>query len=104
MRFRVVLANNDGGGLQPLYGIKSRFENQGYAAWAIVNGDLFSGNCPSGVNCAQGLTYIDGNRRDNWSVYGNTWMVRGNLGLDSSNNVQINVGDGQTKRHIAMES
>ncbi len=101
-RFRVALANNDNGGLQTLSGIKSRFENQGYAEWAIVNGDLFSGNCPSGTNCAQGLTYIDGNRRGNWSQYGNTWMVRGNLGLDTANNASISVGDGQTRRNMTI--
>ncbi|MBM3130190.1 MAG: hypothetical protein FJ009_16390 [Chloroflexi bacterium] len=102
VRFRTALANNDSGGLQPLYGIKSRFESAGYAAWAIVNGDLFSSNCPGGVNCGQGLTYIDGGRRDNWSAYGNTWMVRGNLGLDSSNSISISVGDGQTRRHMTI--
>lgn len=53
---RVLLANNDTGGLQTLSGMKSRI--QGYSQWAIVNADLFSGNCPAGQNCAQGLTYI----------------------------------------------
>lgn len=42
VRLRVALANNDSGGLQSLSGIKNRFEGQGYAEWAIVNGDLFS--------------------------------------------------------------
>jgi len=102
VRPRVMLANNDSGGLQSLAGIKTRLENQGYASWAIVNGDLFSSNCPGGVNCAQGLTYIDGQRKYNWSEYGLTWTGRGNLGLDSSNNVQIAVGSGQTRTYMTI--
>jgi hypothetical protein len=36
VRIRVMLANNDTGGLQTLRGIKTRLENQGFAEWAIV--------------------------------------------------------------------
>jgi len=99
---RVLQANNDSGGRQSLAGIKSRMEGQDYAQWAVVNGDLFSGNCPGGVNCAQGLTYIDGGRRDNWSAYGNTWQVRGNIGFDGGNGVDINVGDAQSRRQMTI--
>ena len=102
VHMRTALANNDSGGLQSLANIKTRFEGQGYMHWAIVNADLFSGNCPGGVNCGQGLTYIDGNRKDNWSAYGTTWPVRGNIGFDSSRNPQISVGDGQSKRHMTV--
>jgi hypothetical protein len=42
VRIQVMLANNDAGGLQTLKGIKTRLENRGFAAWAIVNADLFS--------------------------------------------------------------
>lgn len=97
---RVLLPNNDSGGLQSLSGMKARVE--GNPEWAIINGDLFSGNCGSGVNCAQGLTYIGGQRKENWSQYGNTWTVRGNIGFDTSNNVEISVGDGQTKRYMTI--
>ena len=102
VRFRVALANNDSGGLESLAGMKSRYEGQGYEQWAIVNGDLFSAGCPGGVNCAQGLTYIDGVHKPNWSEYGSTWMIRGNLGLDASKSVQISVGDAQSKRHMTI--
>ena len=106
VKFRVALANNDSGGLQTLAGIKGRFENQGYAEWAIVNGDLFGPGCSGGVNCAQGLTYIDGAHKPNWSAYGTgdeaTWHVRGNLGLDPSKNVQISVGGAQAMRHMTI--
>lgn len=108
VRFRVGLANNDSGGLESLAGMKSRYEGQGYAQWAIINGDLFSPrdsippDCPDGVNCAQGLTYIDGVHKPNWSEYGSTWIVRGNLGLDTSKSVQISVGDTQSKRHMTI--
>jgi hypothetical protein len=77
-------------------------EGKGYAQWAVINGDLFSGNCPNGVNCAQGLTYIDGGRRENWGAYGNTWQVRGNIGFDSGRSVEVNVGDAQSKRHMTI--
>lgn len=102
VRMRAALANNDSGGLQSLSSIKSRYEGRGYMHWAVVNADLFSGNCHGGVNCGQGLTYIDGNRKDNWSAYGNTWMVRGNIGFDPSNNPQISVGDGQSRRYMTV--
>lgn len=102
VRVRTMLANNDAGGLQPLSGIKARLENQGYTAWAIVNADLFSSNCPPGVNCGQGLTYIDGQHKPNWSAYGETWRVRGNIGLDSSLTPEISVGDFQTRRHMTV--
>jgi hypothetical protein len=99
---RVGLAHNDSGGLQSLSGMAARYRDKGYLDWAIINGDLFSANCGSGVNCGQGLTYIDGNRRDNWSVYGTTWPVRGNIGFDSSNGVQIAIGDAQPRRHMTI--
>lgn len=99
---KVMLANDDLGGLQSLAIIKNRLEGQGYDAWAIINGDLFSPSCPGGVNCAQGLTYIAGQHRPNWSAYGDTWRVRGNIGFDSSNNIAISVGDGQTRRYMTI--
>ena len=102
VRFRVGLANNDAGGYEPLSGMKNRYAGRGYGEWAIINGDYFGSGCPSNVNCAQGLTYIDGGRKDNWSAYGTTWPVRGNIGFDSSNSPQISIGDGQTKRHMVV--
>jgi hypothetical protein len=102
VRVRTMLANNDAGGLQTLSGIKARLENQGYAAWAVVNADLFSPNCPPGVNCGQGLTYIDGQHKPNWSAYGETWRVRGNIGFDSALNPEISVGDSQTRRYMVI--
>lgn len=102
VRVRVGLANGDAGGYETLASMKNRYSGQGYAEWAVVNGDYFGSGCPSNVNCAQGLTYIDGNRKENWSAYGTTWPVRGNLGLDSSKSAQIAIGDGQTKRHMTI--
>ena len=102
VNIRVGLANNDNGGLQSLSGMATRYSGKGYLEWAVINGDLFSSGCPSGVNCAQGLTYIDGNHISNWSEYGTTWPVRGNIGFDSSKGVQIAVGDGQTKRNMTI--
>jgi hypothetical protein len=102
VRIQVMLANNDAGGLQTLKGIKTRLENRGFAAWAIVNADLFSPNCPSRVNCNQGLTYIDGQHRPNWTRYGSTWPGRGNIGFDSNRNPEISVGDSQTRRHMVV--
>ena len=102
VRVQVLQANNDSGGRQSLAGIKSRMEGRGHAQWAVINGDLFSNNCPNGVNCAQGFTYIDGGRRENWGAYGNTWQVRGNIGFDSSRGVEVNVGEAQSKRHMTI--
>jgi len=108
VRVRVGLANNDVGGKEPLSTMKNRYSGQNYAEWAVINGDYFgdydsNGNpCPSNVNCAQGLTYIDGVKRDNWSAYGTTWPVRGNIGFNSSDYVQVAIGDGQTQRHMVV--
>ena len=103
VRFRVGLANNDSGGYETLNSMKNRYAGHGYLEWAIINGDYFAlSGCPSNVNCAEGLTYIDGTRKDNWSQYGTTWPVRGNLGFDSSNGVQGAIGDGQTKRNMVI--
>lgn len=106
VRIRVGLANNDQGGFQNLNGMADRYRGQGYAQWAIINGDYFSTDrdnpCPFGENCAEGLTYIDGQHRPNWSEYGTTWPVRGNLGLDSARDVEISVGNSQTKRHMVI--
>ena len=99
VRVRTLLANNDGGGMQTMDGIKNRVVGMGYPEWAVINGDYFGGGCPGGTNCAQGLTYIDGAKRDNWSAYGTTWPVRGNIGFDSGNNVDGAIGDAQGKRH-----
>lgn len=99
---KVIVANKDSGGLQPLYGMKQRLEGQGYAQWAIINGDLFSPDCPGGTNCGQGLTYINGQRKDNWYENGPTWRARGNIGFDSSGNVEINLGDTQSKRYMTI--
>jgi len=101
-RIRVGLANNDNGGYETLSSMKNRYSGQGYSEWALINGDLFGSGCPSNVNCAQGLTFIDSNRKENYSAYGNTWMVRGNLGLDSSLYPEVSVGDSQTKRHMVI--
>lgn len=97
-----MLANYDTGGLQSLSAIKGRLEGSGYAEWAIINGDLFSQACPAGVNCGQGLTYISGQHKPNWSAYGDTWRVRGNIGFDSGNYPEVDVGDGQTKRFMTI--
>ncbi len=98
----VILPNDGNGGLQSLSGMKSQLQGKGYDHWLIINGDLFSSDCPAGVNCAQGLTYISGQRKDNWSAYDNTWMARGNIGFDSNSDVNISQGDGQLKRHMAI--
>ncbi len=102
VRPKVLLANNGNGGRQSLAMMKKQLENEGYSQWAIINGDLFSSNCPSKVNCGQGLTYINGEHRSNWSRYGNTWQARGNIGFDSSNNVQITTGGNQKKKHTTI--
>ena len=109
VRIRVGLANTDHGGLETLSSMKNRYSGQGYSEWAIINGDLFSEYCPSYVkNCAQGLTYIDGQPKPNWGFddpdigYGYTWRGRGNLGLDSSFYPEVSVGDSQTKRHMVI--
>lgn len=99
---RVGLANNDAGGYETLASMKNRYAGQGYAEWAIINGDYFGSGCLSNVNCAQGLTSIDGTKRDNWSAYGTTWPVRANIGFDGSNGPQIAIGDGQTKRFMTV--
>jgi hypothetical protein len=99
VRLRVLIANNDAGGLQPLSSIKNRIQGQGYAEWAIVNGDLFSPSCLSG-NCAEGLTYIDG--QDRTTAPQNQWSVRGNIGFDTVRNVEVSVGGAQTKRNMLI--
>ena len=102
VRFRVGLANGDAGGYELLSGMAGRYADQGYAEWAVINADYFAGDCPPNVNCAQGLTYIDGQRRDNWERYGTTWQQRANLGLDVWNNTQIAIGDAQSERHSVV--
>lgn len=98
---QVVLANEDSGGTQSLFWMANRFASKGYKEWAIINGDLFS-TCSSDTNCAQGLTYIAGQHKLNWNAYGDTWKVRGNIGLNESRNVEIGVGDGQSKRYMTI--
>lgn len=102
VRVRVGLANNDSGGYESLASMKNRYAGQSLSEWAIINGDYFGSGCPSNINCAQGLTYIDGNKIDNWSAYGTTWPVRGNIGFDSSRSVQIAIGDAQSKRNMTI--
>ena len=68
VRMKVGLANNDRGGYETQPSMRQRFVDAGYGEWALVNGDYFSSNCPSTVNCAQGLTYIDSLQRLNWSL------------------------------------
>lgn len=105
---RVLLANNGTGGRQTLQSIKGQIEGRGYANWALINGDYFSYTPPNpclanaSVNCAQGLTHIDGQKKENWSVYGPTWEVRGNIGFDSNNGVEISVGRSQTRQHMVI--
>jgi hypothetical protein len=102
VRFQVGLANGDSGGYERLSGIASRYAGQGYAEWAVINGDYFAGACPQAVNCAQGLTYLDGQRHDNWERYGATWQQRANLGVDLWNNPQIAIGDAQPERNSVV--
>lgn len=102
VRVRVGLANNDSGGYESLASMKNRYAGQSLSEWAIINGDYFGSGCPSNVNCAQGLTYIDGNKKENWSAYGTTWPVRGNIGFDSSRSVQVAIGDAQSKRNMTI--
>ncbi|MBC7228220.1 MAG: phosphodiester glycosidase family protein [Thermoflexales bacterium] len=54
------------------------------------------------MNCGQGLTYIEGQHKPNWSAYGETWRVRGNIGFDSAFNPEISVGDFQTRRYTTV--
>lgn len=102
VQIRVGLANNDSGGYQTLGSQVGRYAGQGYATWAAINADYFGGGCPSGANCAQGLTYLSGARKDNWSQYGNTWQVRGNIGSDSARSVDGAIGDAQGKRNMVV--
>ncbi len=102
VRFQVGLANGDAGGYERLSGMASRYDGQGYPEWAVINGDYFAGDCILNVNCAQGMTYINGQRRDNWERYGATWQQRANLGLDVWNNTQIAIGDAQPERHSVV--
>jgi len=102
VRVRTMVANNDGGGVQYLSGMRAALSGQGYLEYALVNADLFGGNCPSNLNCGQGLTYISGSNRTNTTTYGETWRVRGNVGFDGSRNPEINVGDGQSRRHMTI--
>jgi len=102
VKTHVLLPNSNRGGLQSLSVMKGRMENKGYRDWAIINGDLYSGNCPSGVNCAQGLTVINGQQKGNWSAYGDTWKVRGNIGFGDNNGPDVHVGDHQIKRHMTI--
>lgn len=102
VRLRVGLANNDSGGFETLASIKNRYSNQGFSEWAIINGDYFSMNydCPSSENCAEGLTYIDSERKINWSGYGTTWPVRSNFGIDTSKYMQMAIGDNPQKHMV----
>ncbi len=99
VEIKVGLANGDAGGLQTLSGQTARYQGKGYLDWFAINADYFSSDCPSGVNCGQGLTYINGEKRLNNPDHQNTWQVRGNIGFDSNRSVEGSVGEGQTKRH-----
>jgi hypothetical protein len=101
VRMKVGLANNDSGGYETQPRMRQRFVDTGYGEWALINGDYFSNNCPSTVNCAQGLTYINGLQRVNWSDYVDT-AKRGNIGFDAANGVQIAIGSDQSRRHMVI--
>jgi len=101
VRMKVGLANNDSGGYEKMPSMQQRFVDTGYTEWALVNGDYFSSGCPPTVNCAQGLTYIDGLLRANWSSYVDT-AKRGNIGFDSLNDVQIAIGSNQSRRNMVI--
>jgi len=96
----VMLAHNDSGGLQPLREMAKTLER--HPQWAIINADLFSHGCISGVNCAQGLTYIRGQRKGRWPEYDQVRTIRGNIGFDRWNNVEINVDEGQNNRYMTI--
>ncbi len=98
----VLLPHNGAGGLQPLGDIAKQLDGQGYTAWAVINGDLFSPQCPYGEVCSQGLTYVGGEYRAAWAAYDEYRQARGNIGFDQWNGVEINVGDNQSKRHMVI--
>ena len=103
---KVMLANNDQGGREAInlgssYVHRLQSDNN-VQYWALINADFIGSGCPSGVNCAQGLTFIDGNRKENWSQYGTTWEVRGSMGFNSSNGVEMNIGNAQSKTHMVF--
>lgn len=102
VHLQTILANNDRGGREQLDRMINQLDIQEYAQLALINGDLFSANCPSNKNCGQGLTHIDGTYLPSWSAYGRTWEVRGSFGVDSENNPEIAVGNAQTKRHMTI--
>jgi len=98
----VLQALQDTGGIQPLDGIKGQLESQQYSDWAIINGDIFSYECPLQVNCAQGLTVTNSRQRSNWSEYGDAWQTHGNIGFDENNNPDVQVGDAQENRFMTI--
>ena len=101
----VMLANNDQGGREAIRDGSSytqRLANSNHTFWAVINADFIGNLCPSGVNCAQGLTYIGGTHKENWTGYGTTWPVRGSMGFDTSNGVEMNIGSQQTKKHMTV--
>ena len=102
IQVKVMLANNGQGGYERVSSYASRLSSQGYADWILVNGDYFGPGGPSTVNCAQGLTYIEGVHRPNWTEYGVTWRVRGNIGFDSGMNPRMAIGDTQTSRYMVI--
>ena len=101
VRMKVGLANNDSGGYETQPSMRQRFVDTGYGEWALINGDYFSSGCPPTVNCAQGLTYIDGIHRANWSNYVDT-AKRGNIGFDAVNGAQIAIGSEQSRRNMVI--
>lgn len=96
----VLLPNNDTGGLEPLQTIKNRLYI--YEQWAIINADLFSHGCPQGVYCMQGLTYVFGEHKPIWDDYDQIYTIRGNIGFDQENHVEINVHQKQSKRYMTI--
>jgi exopolysaccharide biosynthesis protein len=101
VRMKVGLANNDSGGYETQPNMRQRFVDTGYGEWALINGDYFSSGCPPTVNCAQGLTYIDGIHRANWSNYVDI-AKRGNIGFDAVNGAQIAIGSEQSRRNMVI--
>jgi hypothetical protein len=96
----VMLPHSDSGGLEPLYKMAESLGE--YSEWAIINADFFSPNCGDGVNCAEGITYIRGQQKGKWHAYDTVYTIRGNIGFDQWNSVEINVHEAQTLRYMTI--
>lgn len=100
VRPTVLIPHENTGGLEPLSSMKDRLYP--YQQWAVINADLFSHSCPHGVHCFQGLTYVAGEHKPIWSDYDRTYTIRGNIGFDANNDVEINVHEAQSKRYMTV--